>query len=86
MADLEPTLEEAKRVFPEASGLSALDQGGWEVSDGLGQRLGELWSTWPDADDIVGYSGPTRVRVALDARGDVVDLRLVDSADTPEHV
>jgi thiamine biosynthesis lipoprotein ApbE/Na+-translocating ferredoxin:NAD+ oxidoreductase RnfG subunit len=86
MADLEPTLEEAKRVFPEASGLSALDQGGWEVSDGLGQRLGELWSTWPDADDIVGYSGPTRVRVALDARGEVVDLRLVDSADTPEHV
>jgi NosR/NirI family transcriptional regulator, nitrous oxide reductase regulator len=86
LGDWEPTLEEARRVFPEASGLSALDRGGWEVSDGLGQRLGELWATWPDADDIVGYSGPTRVRVALDARGDVVDLRLVDSADTPEHV
>lgn len=82
----EPTLEEARQVFPSAAGFSALDRGGWEVSDGLGQRLGELWVTWPEADDIVGYSGPTRVRVALDARGDVADLRLVDSADTPDHV
>lgn len=86
LADWEPTLEEARQVFPSAAGFSPLDRGGWEVSDGLGQRLGELWATWPDADDIVGYSGPTRVRVALDVRGDVVDLRLVDSADTPDHV
>lgn len=86
LGDWEPTLEEARQVFPAASGFSALDRGGWEVSDGLGQRLGELWVTWPDADDIVGYSGPTRVRVALDARGDVADLRVVDSADTPDHV
>lgn len=86
LGEWEPTIEEARQVFPSAAGLSALDRGGWEVSDGLGQRLGELWVTWPDADDIVGYSGPTRVRVALDARGDVADLRLVDSADTPEHV
>lgn len=86
LGEWEPTLEEARQVFPSAAGFSALDRGGWEVSDGLGQRLGELWVTWPDADDIVGYSGPTRVRVALDARGDVADLRLVDSADTPDHV
>jgi len=86
LADWEPTLGEARHVFPAAAGLSALDRGGWEVTDGLGQRLGELWATWPDADDIVGYAGPTRVRVALDARGEVVDLRLVDSADTAEHV
>lgn len=82
----EPTLEEARLVFPEAAGFSALDRGGWEVSDGLGQRLGELWATWPEADDIIGYSGPTRVRVALNSRGEVVDLRLFDSADTVEHV
>jgi len=82
----EPTLEEARGIFPEAAGFNALDRGGWEVRDELNQRLGELWVTWPDADDIVGYSGPTRVRVALDARGDVADLRLVDSADSPDHV
>jgi len=84
--DWEPTLEEARGIFPEAAGFSALDRGGWEVRDELNQRLGELWVTWPDADDIVGYSGPTRVRVALDARGDVADLRIVDSADSPDHV
>lgn len=85
-AEWEPTLEEARQVFPSAAGFSALDRGGWEVSDGLGQRLGEMWATWPEADDIVGYSGPTRVRVALDARGDVADIRIVDSADSPDHV
>ncbi len=81
-------IERARRWFPEANRLVATGpgRGTYSVLNPGGTPLGMLIATSPESDDIVGYSGPNRVLVALDAGGRVTGMELVGSGDTPAHV
>lgn len=56
------------------------------VLDAHGDTIGCLLTTSPQTDDIIGYSGPNDLLIALDQRGAVVGVQLRRSGDTPEHV
>src|SRR5439155_3606858 len=56
------------------------------VTDARGDTIGCLLTTAPETDDIIGYSGPNNLLIALDSRGAITGLELLNSGDTEEHV
>jgi len=84
-AVMELTVERIRDFFPAATEL--LPQNGMQlVKDASGITLGQVMQTSPEADDIIGYSGPTNTLIALDAQGKVIGLRVLHSADTTDHL
>ena len=82
------SLEQARGLFPEARALGDVDRrlDAREVLDGEGRVVGKLLSTAPHTDDLIGYSGPSDVLVALSPAGRLLGARLVASGDTTAHV
>ncbi|MDZ4402287.1 FMN-binding protein [Prosthecobacter sp.] len=82
---VELTVERIRDFFPTAADLTP--QNGMQVvKDESGITLGHVMQTSPEADDIIGYSGPTNTLIALDSRGKVLGLRILHSNDTTDHV
>ncbi|HBJ87643.1 MAG TPA: hypothetical protein DDZ88_28055 [Verrucomicrobiales bacterium] len=82
---VELTVERIRDFFPAAADLTP--QGGMQaVKDESGITLGHVMQTSPEADDIIGYAGPTNTLIALDSRGKVLGLRILHSSDTTDHV
>lgn len=82
------SLEAAQRHFPSAASLRLTDgvRSLSTVFNKAGEPLGTLLRTSPMTDDIVGYSGPNDLLVALASDGSVKAVELLRSGDTPEHV
>ena len=79
------TVERVRDFFPAAAVLTT-QNGMQAVKDASGITLGHVMQTSPEADDIIGYSGPTNTLIALDARGKVLGLRILSSGDTTDHL
>ncbi len=80
------TLADVQAFFPQARQFKAGPQETLLAQDEYGNRVGRLLTTSPDADAILGYSGPTNVLVALDNQERIVGTRILTSEDTPDHV
>lgn len=81
----EISVERVRDFFPAAAVVTP--QSGMQVvKDASGITLGHVMQTSPEADDIIGYSGPTNTLIALDSRGKVLGLRILHSSDTTDHV
>ncbi|WP_425614413.1 FAD:protein FMN transferase [Anatilimnocola sp. NA78] len=82
------SLDSARLFFPKAVKLAAGDArlGGQAVLDDKGKALGLLLTTSPHADDLIGYSGPSNLLIALDAQQQVIGVHVLSSGDTPSHV
>ncbi len=80
------SVQDAKAFFPTAKRLKSGTGRTLIVEDVYGNHLGRLLTTAPDADAIIGYSGPSNVLVALDNQERIVGTRILASDDTPEHV
>ncbi|MFN5804608.1 MAG: FMN-binding protein, partial [Opitutia bacterium] len=80
------SLAQARAFFPDASRLKAAPDRSVLALDVFGNRVGRLVTTSPEADGIVGYSGPTNVLVALDNDDRVLGIRILSSEDTAAHV
>ena len=79
------TVDRIHDFFPTAASLSP-QNGMQAVQDASGITLGHVMQTSPEADDIIGYSGPTNTLIALDGRGKVLGLRILSSGDTTDHL
>ncbi|QDU30244.1 Thiamine biosynthesis lipoprotein ApbE precursor [Anatilimnocola aggregata] len=84
----EISLESAKLFFPAAAKLAKGDVrlGGQGVLDEKGKTIGLLLTTSPHADDLIGYSGPSNLLIALDVKQQVIGVHILSSGDTPSHV
>ena len=82
------SLEQVKAFFPNAARLADWDavSGGQVVENREGLGLGYVLQTSPKCDNVVGYSGPTNVLIALDKTDHVLGTAVLSSRDTPEHV
>ncbi len=82
------SLDEVRRFFPDAALLSSREagRGGHHVLDAENHPLGYVLTTSPESDDLVGYTGPNNLLVALDLSGRVTGVELLSSGDTPAHV
>lgn len=81
-------LNAVRVFFPEAVTLSGpIDsRRGPSVFDADGRRVGSMLTTSPEADDLIGYSGPSNLLIALEPDGRVRGVTLLSSGDTAAHV
>src|SRR5437870_10368824 len=82
------SLRQARKFFPAANRIQLRDveRGLHFVTDARGDTIGCLLTTSPQTDNIIGYSGPNNLLIALDAHGAIAGLELLRSGDTEEHV
>ena len=80
-------LQEARALFPGAALLTPEEDGRLRVADPVGEHLGWLLRTSPEAENLRGYRGPTEALLAVAAEGSRIrGLRLRASYDTGEYV
>ncbi len=80
-------LTEAKSVFPNTVSIGDPSEGIYPLLEADGETpLGWITTTYPQAEKIQGYSGPSEVLVIFDANRAVKAVRFLDSADTAGHV
>ena len=58
----------------------------WVLKNPDGNPTGWVARTFPDAQDAIGYRGPTEASVLLSADLKIISVRLLISDDTEEHV
>lgn len=83
-----PPLTVVTPLFPQASHLGTLmaETGLVPVFDAQQHLLGYLATTSPQADHILGFSGPTNVLLAFDPELQLFDTAVLWSRDTREHL
>ena len=81
-------LEQARRYFPSTQRVDLRDvaNGIHYAVDSSGELLGALLTTSPHTDQVIGYSGPNNLLVAIGTNGVVEGIELLRSGDTEEHV
>jgi Na+-translocating ferredoxin:NAD+ oxidoreductase RnfG subunit len=79
-------IEQVLEFYPTGLTLDPAQSGTQIVRDGEGKILGYVLQTSPTSDGIVGYSGPTNTLLAFDANDLILGTKILQSADTREHV
>lgn len=82
------SVDTLREFFPAAVGGGRFDpeRRTQQVVDSSGKVLGFVVQTSPEADSIVGFSGPTNVLIAFGADDRINGLQILWSRDTREHV
>lgn len=80
--------EQIRPFFPEADHLSDWDpgHGGQNVFNENGDSLGYVVQTSPEADKVIGFSGPTNTLIAFGKDNRVRGILVLSSGDTKEHL
>ena len=79
--------EQVSAFFADAVSLSDWDpaHGGQNVLDVSGKSIGHVIQTSPDADRIVGFSGPSNALIAFGPDQKIKGVTVLQSEDTREH-
>lgn len=82
-------IQRVRRHLPEAAAIGgpapAVD-GGLDLLDAAGERVGVVFKTSPAGDAAIGFSGPTDLLVVCDAGLRVAGVEILASRDTRDHV
>lgn len=83
-----PALTVVQEVLPEAASIDTESgsDGLWTVRDPSGNPVARAARTLPIAHDVIGYRGPTEALIVVDGDSRLLGVRLLESADTEEHV
>ncbi len=83
-----PDLAEIQKALPSVDSIDGSPDanGLWTLFDETTKRVGRVARTLPIANGIVGYRGPTEASIIFDLELRIVSVRLLQSADTEEHV
>lgn len=83
-----PSLETARLFFPDVDIIVTDEKSSsaWILQDRNGHKLGEVLSTSPAADEVIGFQGPTACHLYLSVDGQVVGVTLAESFDNDPYV
>jgi transcriptional regulator of nitric oxide reductase len=85
LADVE--LSKVQSVYSDAAGWGEVDErGGRQVISADGKILGCVIQTAPASDHFLGFSGPSNLLIALDTQDRIVEIQILESRDTRDHV
>ena len=81
-------VDDVREFYEQAESISESkgSLGGNQVFDASGVPLGFVLQTSPQADHIVGFSGPTNTLIAFDTNSRILGIKVISSGDTKEHV
>ena len=80
------TLTELKTAFPKAAYVELTDTATYAVKDKKGKVIGTVLLSSPYSDDIKGFNGPTPLQIALDKKGKIIEVRVLDNNETPSFL
>jgi NosR/NirI family nitrous oxide reductase transcriptional regulator len=84
--DRERILADAKIALPDTSTVGDPSDGLYPLLGDDGEPTGWATSTFPQAQDIMGYSGASELLVLFDSNRTVKAVRFLSSQDTDGHV
>lgn len=80
-------LEKIKGLFSGPVKVAKWESNGTaNVLDAEGKPTGSVLNTVEQSENIVGYSGPTTLLIVINDKGQLMDVVIHSSDDTPEHV
>lgn len=82
----EISLSDAKLLFPNASSLITIDTAWVEVRDSKDKKVGELISTSPNSDKIIGFAGTTPLLIAINTDDKIERIELLANSESPDYV
>ncbi|NQW46950.1 MAG: FMN-binding protein [Planctomycetes bacterium] len=82
VARVQKHLQEAAAI----GGPSAAVEGGRDLVDSAGNRVGTILRTSPAGDAVIGFSGPTDLLVICNSDLRVAGMEVLSSRDTRDHV
>ncbi|MBR4391402.1 MAG: FMN-binding protein [Bacteroidales bacterium] len=77
------TLTELQTAFPKAAYVELTETATYAVKDNKGKVIGTVLLSSPFSDDIKGFNGPTPLQIALDTKGKIIEVRVLDNDETP---
>ena len=77
------TLTELQTAFPKAAYVELTETSTYAVKDSKGKIIGMVLLSSPYSDDIKGFNGPTPLQIALDEKGKIIEVRVLDNDETP---
>ena len=80
------TLTELKTAFPKAACVELLEPSCYAVKNAKGKVIGSVLLSSPYSDDIKGFNGPTPLQIALDKKGRILEVRVLDNEETPRFL
>ena len=80
------TLTELQTIFPKAAYVELTDTATYAVKNKRGKVIGTVLLSSPYSDDIKGFNGPTPLQIALDKKGKIIDIRVLDNNETPSFL
>ena len=80
------TLTELQTAFPKAAYVELTDTATYAVKNKKGNVIGTVLLSSPYSDDIKGFNGPTPLQIALDKKGKIIEVRVLDNNETPSFL
>ena len=77
------TLTELQTAFPKAAYVELTETSTYAVKNASGKVIGMVLLSSPYSDDIKGFNGPTPLQIALDEKGKILEVRVLDNDETP---
>ena len=80
------TLMELQTAFPKAMYVELTETATYAVKDKNGKVIGTVLLSSPYSDNIKGFNGPTPLQIALDEKGKIIEVRVLDNNETPSFL
>ena len=77
------TLTELQTAFPKAMYVELTETATYAVKDKAGKVIGTVLLSSPYSDNIKGFNGPTPLQIALDEKGKIIEVRVLNNQETP---
>lgn len=80
------TLTELQTAFPKAAYVELTETATYAVKNDKGKVIGTVLLSSPYSDNIKGFNGPTPLQIALDEKGKIIEVRVLDNNETPSFL
>jgi len=80
------TLTELQTAFPKAAYVELTETATYAVKNASGKVIGTVLLSSPYSDEINGFNGPTPLQIALDSKGKIIEVRILDNDETPNFL
>ena len=80
------TLTELQTAFPKAAYVELTATATYAVKNASGKVIGTVLLSSPYSDEIKGFNGPTPLQIAMDAKGKIIEVRVLNNNETPNFL
>ena len=80
------TLTELQTAFPKAAYVELTTTATYNVKDNKGKVIGTVLLSSPYSDKIMGFNGPTPLQIAMDEKGKIIEVRMLNNNETPNFL